>query len=146
MRSVIFSACFISSIDSSRVYAASLVNPQFCCIFECRKYWLIAVSSLVSCSFKREMISESPRTVWTLASGSGVSRLRQRSRSELGKALGGEQEHVDLVVAGAAAGACRAGIADVFDRAGAARHRRADLVLGHTLADADVHQAALRSG
>src|SRR3954466_8260814 len=60
MRSVSTSACFISSNDSCRVYFASFVQPKFSCIFACRKYWLIAVSSPVSCSLRNSMTSGSP--------------------------------------------------------------------------------------
>ncbi|CKR39833.1 Uncharacterised protein [Mycobacterium tuberculosis] len=60
MRSVISSACRISSNDSARVWAASSVKPQLSCILECRKYWLIAVSSLVNCSLSRRRTSGSP--------------------------------------------------------------------------------------
>ena len=60
MRSVSISACFISSNDSERVYFASFVQPKFSCIFACRKYWLMAVSSAVSCSFRNSRTSGSP--------------------------------------------------------------------------------------
>src|ERR1700736_1468654 len=60
MRSVSHSAWCISSIDSARVCPASSVNPQLSCIFECRKYWLIAVSSLVNCSLSSLRTSGSP--------------------------------------------------------------------------------------
>ena len=40
-----------------------LTKPQLACIFACRKYWLIAVSSLVSWSFSRARTSGSPCTV-----------------------------------------------------------------------------------
>ena len=57
---MIASACCISSNDSLRVYSASSVNPQFAYIFECRKYWLMAVSSLVNCSLSNFRTSGSP--------------------------------------------------------------------------------------
>src|SRR6478736_6234520 len=60
MRLVISSACCISSNDSLRVCSAISVNPQFACILECRKYWLIAVSSLVNCSLSNFRTSGSP--------------------------------------------------------------------------------------
>ena len=46
MRSTILSACFISSIDSLYSCSASSLMPQFFSILACRKYWLMAVSSL----------------------------------------------------------------------------------------------------
>src|SRR5689334_23757556 len=60
MRSVMASAWFISSKASLRVCPASSVKPQLSCIFECRKYWLIAVNSLVNCSFSNFRTSGSP--------------------------------------------------------------------------------------
>jgi hypothetical protein len=50
-----------SSNDSARVCAESSVKPQLSCILECRKYCLIAVSSLVSCSLSNSRTSPSPR-------------------------------------------------------------------------------------
>ena len=43
MRSISFSACFISPIDSSWCFFARLWNPQSAHIFDWQKYWLIAV-------------------------------------------------------------------------------------------------------
>ena len=47
MRWISLSACCISSIDSSYSLAPSLMTPQSLRIRECRKYWLIAVSSFL---------------------------------------------------------------------------------------------------
>src|SRR5690606_38601287 len=46
--------------DSARVWAASFDQPRSSCIFECRKYWLMAVSSAVSCSLSSSMTFLSP--------------------------------------------------------------------------------------
>ena len=50
MRSISLSACFISPMDSSYSFFAIFSNPQCLYMRACRKYWLIAVSSLVSCA------------------------------------------------------------------------------------------------
>ena len=52
MRSISFSACFISPIDSSRCFFARSWKPQSAHIFDWQKYWLIAVSSMVSAPLK----------------------------------------------------------------------------------------------
>ena len=54
------SACFISSTDSWWMCFASLPRPQFSHIRECRKYWLIAVSSLRRTLFRCAMTLGSP--------------------------------------------------------------------------------------
>ena len=56
MRSMSSSACFISSMDWSYSYFASLETPQFRSIRECRKYWLIAVSSFLSTRLRYSLI------------------------------------------------------------------------------------------
>src|SRR3990172_4401454 len=55
MRSITLSACFISSIDSSRILCQRRSYPQFSHMRACRKYWLMAVSSFVSTWFRRSM-------------------------------------------------------------------------------------------
>ncbi len=54
------SACFISSIDSSFSCSSSRSRPQWPNMRECRKYWLIAVSSFFSTAFKCFSILGSP--------------------------------------------------------------------------------------
>src|SRR5919197_4994925 len=46
------SACFISSIDSFFSNSSSFFSPQLPNMRACRKYWLIAVSSLNSTLFR----------------------------------------------------------------------------------------------
>jgi hypothetical protein len=77
MRSVRMSACFISSMDSCRVYFASFVQPKFSCIFACSQYWLIAVSSAVSCSLRNSMTSGSPCIAEAPSKNGGTGRLRR---------------------------------------------------------------------
>jgi hypothetical protein len=60
IRSMISSACFISSIDSCRECSASRSYPQLLHILAWMKYWLIAVNSAVSTSLSIEMIAGSP--------------------------------------------------------------------------------------
>src|SRR5574337_349004 len=55
MRSINRSACFISSMDSARIFFQSRSYPQFSHIRACTKYWLIAVNSAVRISFKTVM-------------------------------------------------------------------------------------------
>src|SRR3954447_23528366 len=62
MRSMIRSASFISSMDSSRIFAANREKPQFSFILAWAKYWLTAVSSALSTSLSISMISVSPCT------------------------------------------------------------------------------------
>src|SRR6185503_12756067 len=84
IRSMILSACFISPIDSSCIFFASVSKPQFFSIFAWTKYWLIAVSSVVSARFSASMTLESPfmRSPYSgfrriLVTG---GRMRQRNR------------------------------------------------------------------
>ena len=60
MRSMSFSASRISSTDSSWYLEANRSYPQLPAIFEAAKYWLMAVSSAVSASFKNSMTSGDP--------------------------------------------------------------------------------------
>src|SRR5438067_2321354 len=60
MRSMSLSACFISPIDSSYSFLPSRPKPQWRYMRACRKYWLIAVSSLVSCALRWRMMVGSP--------------------------------------------------------------------------------------
>ncbi len=75
MRSVSTSAWRISSKDSARVYFASLVQPLWSCSFACRKYWLIAVSSAVSCSIEElDDLGVALHRLTLLRTGTGVLR------------------------------------------------------------------------
>src|SRR4051812_25836360 len=139
MRSVSSSACFISSNDSARVYFASLVQPQFSCIFACRKYWLIAVSSAVSCSFKNSMTRASPCMFGRVRGFSPVlAENGHRAR------VFGVDQIRDAVQARAAAGARGAFIADGVLGAGAGLNDPADLALANSMADADIHRRTPR--
>src|SRR4249919_2484234 len=60
MRSISASACFISSMDSLYSCSASSFRPQFLYMRACRKYWLIAMSSLYSALLRCWMTDGSP--------------------------------------------------------------------------------------
>src|SRR5918999_368081 len=166
MRSVSVSACRISSMDSSRVCFASRVKPQFSCILACRKYWLIAVSSAVSCSFSSAITSLSPsigpswhaltclpRSEGCVASDHASHRACSRSRSgggrfgdrisrrlhDLpdGRALG--EQRADTLDAGPAPGAHPAGRSYGLRRAGTRGNVITHVILGDGVADADIH-------
>src|SRR3989344_6626042 len=70
MRSMSLSACFISPIDSSYSFLASLSKPQCLSMRWCRKYWLVAVSSFLSCALSSSMTLASPFMVSSLGGGS----------------------------------------------------------------------------
>src|SRR3954471_5498813 len=114
MRSVSRSAGVISSMDSLRAYGASFVKPQFSCIFACRKYWLMAVSSLVSCSLSSSITRASPCMRFLLG-----LRAAEASASRDGRDLQAverirrAQPVADPIQAVAAAGAGGAGVADL---------------------------------
>ena len=57
MRSMAASAWRISSIDSSRLWAASRPKPQWSWSLAWAKYWLTAVSSEVRTSLRSSMTS-----------------------------------------------------------------------------------------
>src|SRR5262249_24814635 len=61
MRSMSLSAWFISPSDSSYCFLASLEYPQFLHIFAWQKYWLMAVSSMVSAQFRDSSTWSLPR-------------------------------------------------------------------------------------
>src|SRR5215472_11537550 len=50
------SACFISSMDSSYSFFDSSDTPQFASILECRKYWLMAVSSFLRILLRNSIV------------------------------------------------------------------------------------------
>src|SRR4051794_10695412 len=116
MRSMIASASFISSIDSSRTFSARRWYPQLSHILAWMKYWLIAVSSAVSTSFSISMMSGSPRMAGNVvpSSAGGRGSGGDRLEPELGEQL------VDHLVAAAAAGAGAAALGEGVgvDRAG----------------------------
>src|SRR5581483_2122311 len=60
IRSISFSACFISEMDSSLSFWARRRYPQFLHIVACKKYWFTAVSSALSTSFSSLMICAFP--------------------------------------------------------------------------------------
>src|SRR5689334_24729557 len=61
MRLASLSACFISSIDSSYSFFSSFFRPQLPAMRECRKYWLIEVSSFLSARLRNSRTLASPR-------------------------------------------------------------------------------------
>src|SRR6266496_4220386 len=148
MRSVSVSAWRISSIDSARVCAASFTQPQFSCILACRKYWLIAVSSAVSCSLRNSMTFSSPRmneqtSPRRFGSGhpqpGGIGTDAERAAT-----AAGPDQLFERLVAGAAAGA---GVGDVADRRDGGRapvDGVDDLAVGHRVADAGKHRSSAR--
>src|SRR5215213_8057976 len=157
MRSVSRSAWVISSMDSLRVHAASLSYPQFSCILACRKYWLIAVSSLVSCSLSSSITRASPciAASWgSVVGGSGeptgpVPPRRGRSADLRGhleavQRIGRAQPVADPVQAAAAAGAGVAGLADLLLCARAGRDDGVQRRHADGVADAGVHAGVLR--
>src|ERR1043165_2693348 len=102
MRSVRMSAWRISSIDSARVCLARTLRPQFSCILACRKYWLIAVNSAVSCSVRNSRTRASPRIPQSLDGGRLQRPKRHRRFQDVG----------NTIEAGAAAGPGAARVAD----------------------------------
>src|SRR5690606_30363662 len=83
MRSIRRSACFISSMDSLYSCSASSFRPQLPYIRECRKYWLMAMSSLYSALFRCVMTCASPFMAGLLASvGCGKPSPKPRTMSE----------------------------------------------------------------
>src|SRR4051794_17539869 len=142
MRSVSTSACFISSNDSCRVYFASFVQPQFSCIFACRKYWLIAVSSAVSCSLRYSMtfgspcIGRWPPLVCRQERSPGAQHLCRRRVVDRPRP---HDDRCEPFVTGPAPGARAAGASDLLDRLGAGGDLGLDVGDGHRVTDAGVH-------
>ena len=69
-----FSACFLSPIDSSWCFFARSWKPQSAHIFDWQKYWLIAVSSMVSAPLSPAMTSDCPFMILLLLSTRTVRR------------------------------------------------------------------------
>src|SRR5690349_24871771 len=147
MRSVSTSAWRISSMDSCLVCFASLVKPQFSCILACRKYWLIAVSSAVSCSLRNSMTRASPCMPHTPRIGligskrTVLDRLRGVWHVRVERLL--LDQLADPVEAAPAAGARPARVADRLLGARAATDRGTNLALANHLTDTHVHELVL---
>src|SRR3954447_5760184 len=112
-------------MDSALVCAASFTKPQFSCIFACRKYWLMAVSSPVSWSFRNSRTRLSP--------------CMGGEPSECAGGRAAEDHLVDVVMTGSAGGARSGVVAHRLDGARAGLDGRHDLGVGHGMAHADVH-------
>src|SRR4051812_10632562 len=150
MRSINQSAWFISSMDSEYSCLPSFVTPQWRRMRACRKYWLMAVSSLVSWVFRCSTTLGSD-FIEALRAAARPLRWRQRPQASrcrqriLGVAalahhLADHPE--DHPGAGAALGLAGAGGIDLARLAGALFHRLFQLAFGQRVAEADDHRAA----
>src|SRR5690606_41135327 len=160
MRSASQSAWCISSMDSLYSCSASSFSPQFFSILACRKYWLIAVSSLYRALLRYSMTlaspficsaplrgerahSSAPRVAAEEressaspvrgSGGLGQDRQRQRAGAVLLEDRGGH------VQARAAAGAGTGPHGQFGDAGAAVLGGLADVTVGHSVTDANVH-------
>src|SRR5690606_33672480 len=158
------SACFISPIDSSYSLSLSRFRPRCSYIRACRKYWLIAVSSLVSCLLSASMTLPSPASAEgffvaivgssslhvraTIPKSATAHRNANRScrvtRGVFGSGAGRFAqllfEHLaGAVLAEAAAGAHPELLLEVVEAGDAELGARADLLVGNGVAHTDDH-------
>src|SRR5438067_12484740 len=145
MRSISRSACFISSIDSFFSYSSSFFRPQLPNIRACRKYWLIAVSSLNSTLFRCCTTLGSP----FIGGLRGKARFDAEALAASTEARSGgcgdgfrgarlAQHLARAVTAATAAGANAELVRELIDRAGPVAGAFANGFFGHGIADADV--------
>src|SRR5438045_41424 len=142
IRSMRRSACFISSIDSFFSYSSSFLRPQLPNILACRKYWLIAVSSLKSTLLRCWMTLASPF----------IAVLRELAMPSLARSLGracedlAAQARARLLeqIAGAFPAAAAAGTqaelrGQIVDRLGALPRALLHGLVGDGVTDAAIH-------
>ena len=141
MRSISRSACFISSIDSLVLVLAEPSRPQFFSIRACRKYWLIAVSSLLEDLV--EVLDDvdvaahgGPPGSWR---GRGGRRLTQPEGRALGIKLSAIEDFAGAGLAGAAARRHAGARLQLLEGPHAFVDRLLQSGLGDAVADADVH-------
>src|SRR5581483_8145855 len=152
MRSISRSACFISSTDSSYSWRPSFSSPQFRNMRECRKYWLIDVSSFVRTALRCSMTFLSPcmRRSFTRDEREYYPPAAREVRTESGGLKNpGEtgspsagriaQAFARARGALAAARAHTQFALQIVERVGAGGGRLADVAIGDAVADADVH-------
>src|SRR5438045_2228585 len=147
MRSISRSACLISSIDSFFSYSSSFFRPQLPNMRACRKYWLIAVSSLNSTLFRCCTTLGSPFIGGSPGEGA-IRRRRDGAVNRFGGGLRGggygfvgtrvAQHLARAITAATTARAYAELVRELVDRAGAVTGAFANGFFGHGVADADV--------